>query len=56
MVLVEKVTKELEAFVRRDLSGIVIGGLELEPKDIESVDDVADYFKTRGIHNINVDN
>jgi hypothetical protein len=39
----------MEAFIRKDLSGMVIGGLELEPKDIESIDDVADYFKTRDI-------
>lgn len=50
VILVDKVNKELETFVRKDLTGIVIGGLELEPKDIESVDDVADYFKSRGIN------
>lgn len=49
VVKVGKVTKELEAFIRKDLSGIIIGGLELEPKDIETIDDVADYFLSRGI-------
>ncbi len=39
----------METFIRKDLSGIIIGGLELEPKDIETIDDVADYFKSRGI-------
>lgn len=51
VVLVEKANnkKDIETFIRKDLSGITIGGLVLEPKDIESVADVSDYFKSRGI-------
>lgn len=41
--------KEVETFIRKDLSGVLIGGLVLEPKDIEIVDDISDYFKSRGI-------
>ena len=40
----------METFIRKDLSGILIGGLVLEPKDIETVANVSDYFLSRGIH------
>ena len=52
VVLVEKTEKkkEMETFIRKDLSGILIGGLVLEPKDIETVANVSDYFLSRGIH------